>query len=128
MEDRVPSQRCVLLVDDDEIIQTVMRQVIESFGCCVISAWNGQEGLEEFKNHMGDIHAIITDARMPLMNGISMISKIRELDNHILIAIMSTHTNVDIKTMSEQLGIRYFGKPPRIEALHSFLLGTPLQG
>jgi diguanylate cyclase (GGDEF)-like protein len=83
----------VLYVEDDEIISDLMTRTIQREVQTVHRASNGEEGLELFKEVYPDI--VITDIRMPKMNGIEMIQKIREIDSNVKILITSAFSDVD---------------------------------
>ena len=69
----------VLVVDDERLVRKGMVSGVDwhSLGCMVVGeAANGREGLECFYKYSPDL--IITDIRMPKMDGIQMISQLRE--------------------------------------------------
>lgn len=73
----------ILLVEDEYIVRKGLRTTIdfESYGLNIVDeAVDGEEGYEKYLLHKPDI--IITDVRMPCMNGIEMITKISEIPNH----------------------------------------------
>jgi CheY-like chemotaxis protein len=77
MNNAAPIQPRVLLVDDNRDGLLVRRLLLEEQGCCVESANNGEEGLKLFE--AGNFDVVVTDYRMPRMNGIEMIARIRRL-------------------------------------------------
>ena len=58
----------ILVVDDDENVITVMRDILNRLGCQVFVARNGLEGVEILANQ-SNIDLVFTDIRMPEMNG-----------------------------------------------------------
>lgn len=58
----------ILVVDDDENIVTVMRQILTHLGHEVLVARNGLEGIELLKTH-DNLDLVLTDIRMPVMDG-----------------------------------------------------------
>lgn len=84
------SSLSVLYVEDDKNIQTTMSKYLEKFFHTVFSASDGAEGLELFKNNA--INIVITDLSMPVMNGIDMIEKIKEIDANQAILITTAHS------------------------------------
>ena len=80
----------VLYVEDDKSIQITMSKYLEKFFHRVFSASDGAEGLELFKNNSIDI--VITNLSMPVMNGIDMIEKIKEIDENQAILITTAHS------------------------------------
>lgn len=100
----------VLYVEDDEQVRLVTSKLLKGFFDHVDLAVNGQEGLELFNKN--DYSLIITDLKMPLLNGMEMISEIRKVNKDIEIIILSAmeKTNNVIDTM--KLGIDgYILKP-----------------
>lgn len=65
----------ILLVDDEPSIQIVYREEFEDDGYQVISAANGEEGLEKFQLENPDI--VILDILMPGMNGIEVLRQMK---------------------------------------------------
>jgi PAS domain S-box-containing protein len=77
----------LLYVEDDRLLRNVYRNILLSIVDEVYVAANGEEGLEAFQEHHPDI--ILTDVRMPVMNGLDMIRRIRKLDADVRIVILS---------------------------------------
>jgi CheY-like chemotaxis protein len=75
----------VLLVEDDELVRDLARQILEDSGYEVVLATNGEEGLRLCKEFEGRIDLMITDVVMPEMNG-------RELAEHV--AVLRPETKV----------------------------------
>lgn len=65
----------VLLVDDDEVLRSVLRILLEKAGMPVLEAGNGQQTLSLFVEHQ--IALVITDIMMPVMDGIELIKSIK---------------------------------------------------
>ena len=66
----------ILLVDDEEMVLTMSRMVLESRGYRVLSALNGEQALEIFADTPSLIDLMITDMVMPKMNGRELIEKV----------------------------------------------------
>jgi CheY-like chemotaxis protein len=69
----------VLIVDDEAYIRRVLELKLKTKGYDVITANNGIEGLEKFNLHHPDI--VITDIKMPGMDGQTMCEKINNTSN-----------------------------------------------
>lgn len=78
----------ILIVDDDEIQRIFCINTLSNFYCIdnIYVANNGEEALEIFNNNNIDI--IITDIKMPKMDGISLIKEIRK-KSEVPIIVMS---------------------------------------
>lgn len=77
----------VLLVDDNCDGLLVRRSLIEELGCAVEVAHNGEEGLELYRASNFDV--VVTDYRMPRMNGVEMIALIRQINPNAHIVLLS---------------------------------------
>ena len=77
----------VLLVDDNRDGLLVRRSLLEEIGCCVQIAINAEEGLKLFQAEKFDV--VVTDFRMPRMDGTELIKRIRLLDPNARIILLS---------------------------------------
>lgn len=69
-----PTHR-ILIVDDDADIRSILTTKLEASGFQVVSAENGQEGIEKAKE--GGIDLILMDVRMPIMSGTEAVSNMK---------------------------------------------------
>ncbi|MCL4465286.1 MAG: response regulator [Chloroflexi bacterium] len=73
MSNRLP---CVLVVEDDPVARELLKEAIEAeLGVRVVLAANGAEALRLLAEHCPQV--VVTDARMPVMNGIELIRRLR---------------------------------------------------
>jgi len=81
-------QGTILLVDDEDSIRVVGRQILERLGFEVLTACDGAEAVERFAASAKPIRAVILDLLMPRMNGQQAFAEIRNLkqDQPIIIA------------------------------------------
>jgi CheY-like chemotaxis protein len=79
----------ILLIDDEPSIQIVYREEFEDEGYEVLSALNGEEGLEKFKNEEPDI--VILDIQMPGMNGIEVLRQMKKQRPDIPVILSSAY-------------------------------------
>lgn len=77
----------VLLVDDNLDGLLVRRSVLEELGYSVQIARNGEEGLKLFQDSNFDV--VVTDYRMPCMNGVEFIQRIRAVNANARIILLS---------------------------------------
>jgi len=96
----ISKKMSVLYVEDNAESQQQTIKMLKNFFDDIFVANNGQEGLELFKNN--SFHIVFTDIEMPVMNGISMIEKIRDIDKNIPIVIFSAYDKSEyfLKTIS----------------------------
>ena len=77
----------ILLVDDNRDGLLVRSCLLEEIGCCVQIAMSGEDGLRLFEAARFDV--VVTDYRMPRMNGGELIQRIRMLDPNARIILLS---------------------------------------
>ena len=77
----------ILLIDDNRDGLIVRRNLLEEQGYRVTSAEDGVEGLKLFESAKFDV--VVTDYRMPRMNGLELIGRIRVLQPHARIVLLS---------------------------------------
>jgi DNA-binding NtrC family response regulator len=73
-------KRCILLVDDDEVILEIGMMMLEKLGHMVLGAKSGAEALSIYKEHGTIINLVLLDLNMPGERGAETFKKIREID------------------------------------------------
>ena len=81
----------VLLVDDHALLRTGVANIInqESDLHVVAEAANGVEGIEAFRLHRPDV--TLLDLRMPVMEGVETVRRLREIDPHTKVIVLTTY-------------------------------------
>ena len=106
----------LLYVEDEDYIREVVVEYLEEFFSTIYEASNGKEALEIYYNKKPDI--IITDIRMPKMNGLAFSREIRHRDKSTPIVITTTYTTTEYLLDAVELNlIKYLVKPIEEEAL-----------
>jgi CheY-like chemotaxis protein len=77
----------ILLVDDNRDGLLVRRLLLEELGYAVRVARNGEEGLTSFQADHFDV--VVTDYKMPRMNGVELIQQIRKIDPNARVILLS---------------------------------------
>jgi signal transduction histidine kinase len=110
----------VLYVEDNEEARASTFDTLSEFFNDITVAIDGMQGLEKFNNDSFDL--IISDINMPNMNGIDMVSKIREKDKDIAILIISAYSESGYFMETIRLGVEgYLLKPIELEQFLSML-------
>jgi two-component system, NtrC family, sensor kinase len=113
----------VLYAEDESIIQEGITETLNLFEINVICAKNGQEGLSIFQSSNQKIDLILTDIKMPKLDGLGMIEKIREIDKDIPVIITTAHQETNFLMQSIELNINaYILKPIDIYKLEETLI------
>lgn len=99
----------ILVVEDNKEISDIISLYIENDNQIVISAYDGQEGLEMFNKT--DIDLVIADIMMPKRDGYSLIKEIRKTSN-VPIIILSSKGQIEDKVLGLNIGADdYLEKP-----------------
>ncbi len=79
----------ILICDDQETIRRGLTLALTRAGADVINAQDGAEGLALFRERFLDIDLVVTDYRMPNMDGLTLITHIRAIDAAFPILLLS---------------------------------------
>jgi two-component system NtrC family sensor kinase len=106
----------LLLIDDEPDILRVLSISLKADGYEVVSAQNGVEGIAAFKKEKPDI--VITDIKMPGMDGIEVLKKVKDIDADTEVIIITGHGDIENAIEALKHGASDFiNKPVRDEAL-----------
>ena len=83
----------ILVVEDDIDIRDMVIETLTRLGYQAESATNGQEGLDAFRPNA--FSAVVTDIRMPVLDGLSMLKTIKRLDSKVSIIVITGYPSVD---------------------------------
>ena len=107
----------VLVVDDEEYVRDLVRDMLESIGFEVLEAKNGSEGLALFSGQQ-DLNVCVIDVTMPGMGGIELARKIREQNASVPVLLVSGYSQQDVR--DGKLGaenIKFLQKPFTIDQI-----------
>jgi PAS domain S-box-containing protein len=79
----------VLVVDDEEIIRFTATSILEECGYDVITASNGEEAMDLFRNRHGEIRAVLLDVAMPKKSGAETFEEMKNIDPAVKILLTS---------------------------------------
>ena len=106
----------VLYVEDSEIVRESTCDILDQYFDTFDVAINGEDGFQKYKQFYEEHHTfydiVITDIKMPKMNGIEMIELIHEMDQEASIIVMSAHNESDYLLQLINLGISNFVLKP----------------
>ena len=92
----------ILIVDDEKNYLTILSAILEEEGFEVLTAQSGQEALEIHKS--SDLDLMLTDMRMPGMDGIELLEAIKNNDPDLPVIMMTAHGTVDKAVEAMQKG------------------------
>jgi CheY-like chemotaxis protein len=83
----------ILLVEDEEIVRGLARQVLEMLGYRVLEAAGGGAAVSTCERHEGPIHLLVTDVVMPGMSGPELAERLTRLRPEMRVLYMSGYTD-----------------------------------
>jgi PAS domain S-box-containing protein len=95
----------VILVDDEETFREIFADILKSMGLEVTAVGNGKEAYDIFLSKPESFDVILSDVRMPIMDGPSLIKKVRS-DKEIKqpgIILMTGGVNMDLRSDEDEL-------------------------
>ncbi len=100
----------LLVIDDDSAIRDTMRMLLEYDGYEVLLAASGQEGLAMVEKEAPDL--VFLDVKMPGMDGLEVLSRLRGTNDSLPVVIVSAHGNTTTALEAGRLGaFRFIEKP-----------------
>ncbi|MEZ7874947.1 MAG: sigma-54 dependent transcriptional regulator [Bacteroidales bacterium] len=100
----------ILVVEDDKISRRIIREILSRSGYEVFEAEDGAQGLEAFKANKPDL--VLTDYQMPVMNGLRVLSEIRNLQPAVPVIMLTGFGDIALIIKSIQLGAFDFLEKP----------------
>ncbi len=85
----------MLIIDDEEMIRELTKDILEMQGYNIITATNGFEGIETFEQQHANVDAVVLDMSMPMLSGYETFLKLREIDSSVPIVLSTGNSDSD---------------------------------
>ncbi len=108
----------ILIIEDEAAIRRVLKKIIseESNTYVVEEAEDGLEGMEKIKDN--DYDLVLCDIKMPKMDGVEVLEKIKKIKPETPVVMISGHGDLDTAVNTMRLGaFDYISKPPDLNRL-----------
>lgn len=106
----------ILIVDDDEVMRETLSDVLKKRGYEIFSVGSGNGALSLMKKSIIDL--ILLDMRLPDIDGLEVLKKIKEFDTEILVIMMTAYSDVQTAVSSMKSGAYdYINKPFELDEL-----------
>ena len=113
----MPSSK-ILVIDDEEIVRQLLRRTLGDNGYCVETVEDGSAALEAIK--AGVFNLLITDLKMPKVDGLSVLKKIKEANPYIEVIIITGYPTIESAVEAIKIGaFDFICKPFDIEEMRS---------
>jgi CheY-like chemotaxis protein len=105
-------QGMVLVVDDEPIVRKMATHSLQRYGYSVVTADDGREGLERFRELHGQLKIVILDLTMPVMSGEEALRKMRLIDPRLPVVLSSGYNEVEAIRRFAGTGLAGFLQKP----------------
>lgn len=100
----------ILVVDDKQIMRDSVGATLQRAGMQIISAGDGVAALTMIARHRPD--AVISDLKMPEMDGLGLLMKLKEVDDQLPLVLMTAYGTVDVAVAAMKQGAFDFVQKP----------------
>jgi len=112
----------ILIVDDEKNYPLILSAVLQDVGYETLTANSGMEALEILNHANADVDLVLTDMKMPVMDGIELLEKIKAINPHLPVMMMTAYGTVEKAVEAMQKGAyNYILKPFDNEGLIIFV-------
>lgn len=112
-----PRPAVILVVDDDASVLIASRRILAKYGYTVLEAPGGEEALQLARENAQRIDVVLTDVRMPGLDGPSLVRKLIDVLPVLRVVYMSGYTDGRLDQELPAPGRAFLAKPFTIEQL-----------
>jgi two-component system, NtrC family, response regulator HydG len=110
----------VLVVDDDVVLRESLQKALKISGFIVDSADNGENAVNKVRSNEYDL--VVMDVNMPVLNGLDALAQIKEINNSIIVIILTAFSNINDAVKAVKNGAyNYLEKPIKHENLAALI-------
>ena len=102
----------ILIVDDEEIVRTIGRRLLERMGFETIQARDGQMAVEIFRERQEEITCVLLDLTMPRMSGVETFRELRRQNHAVRVIITSGYNEPYMTQQLAREGLSAFLQKP----------------
>jgi len=121
-EPAAPLSGVILLVDDEEIVLNLCRNILERLGFRVLVATNGDEAVRAYGAHAGEIDCVLLDLTMPQLDGVAAFAELQRVRSDVKVILSSGYSQEEATRRFQGRGLAGFiQKPYEVQSLRDVL-------
>lgn len=106
----------ILIIDDEKAIRKTLSEILSYEGYKIEEAGDGEEGFRKFREKTFDV--VLCDIKMPKLDGIEFLDKVKELNPDVPVIMISGHGTIETAVEAVKKGAYdYIAKPPDLNRL-----------
>jgi two-component system, cell cycle sensor histidine kinase and response regulator CckA len=123
------TRHTVLVVEDEQLMRRLLERILSSQDTSVLLAADGQEALDIYRDHRGEINVVLLDLGLPKISGWEVFNYLKQLNPNLCIVVASGYMEPDVKSRMHDAGVEHFiEKPYRLDQLVQTLHGVMEHG
>ncbi len=109
-----------MIADDVDMVRRFIRRIVEDLGHTPIEAENGEAAWQKFQRQPIDL--FVVDVKMPEMDGVTFLHKVKEKDPHAVIIMVTGFPSADVITETiEEEAYTYVTKPLKVDQMRDLI-------
>jgi two-component system, cell cycle sensor histidine kinase and response regulator CckA len=119
------TRHTVLVVEDEQLMRRLLERILSSQDTSVLLAADGQEALDIYRDHRGEINVVLLDLGLPKISGWEVFNYLKQQNPDLCIVVASGYMEPDVKSRMHDAGVEHFiEKPYRLDQLVQTLYGV----
>jgi two-component system, cell cycle sensor histidine kinase and response regulator CckA len=102
----------VLVVDDEEFVRDLGKELLEELGFQCICACDGEDAVRQFMNHQNEIVCVLLDLTMPKMDGVATFKALRDINPDVRVILSSGYDEHEVTEKFAGAGLSGFVQKP----------------
>lgn len=109
-----------MIADDVDMVRRFIRRIVEDLGHTPVEAENGEAAWQKFQRQPIDL--FVVDVKMPEMDGVTFLHKVKEKDPHAVIIMVTGFPSADVITETiEEEAYTYVTKPLKVDQMRDLI-------
>ncbi|MDM7926422.1 MAG: response regulator [bacterium] len=110
----------IMIADDVDMVRRFIRRIVEDLGHTPVEAENGEVAWQKFQRQPIDL--FVVDVKMPEMDGVTFLHKVKEKDPHAVIIMVTGFPSADAITETiEEEAYTYVTKPLKVDQMRDLI-------
>ena len=102
----------ILLIEDEELLRELLTGILEEKGYNILTAEDGERGVEQYVQHQQNIHLVLSDLGLPKINGFDAFKQMKEINSNIKFIIASGFIDPENKASMLESGMKSIIQKP----------------
>lgn len=121
----IQGHHTVLVVEDERLMRRLLERILSRYDTSVLLAADGQEALDIYRDHKGEISVVLLDLGLPKISGWEVFNHLKQDNPDVRVVVASGYMEPDVKSKLHDAGVEHFiEKPYRLDQLMETLHGV----